>query len=60
MIRLEPLLRFSNPVTLQPVGRTPFILETDVLVVGSRPGGLAPALAAAAQPELKRQGARIQ
>lgn len=32
MIKLEPLLRFSNPVTGQPIGRTPFGERTTYIV----------------------------
>ncbi len=32
MIKLEPLLRFSNPVTVQPIGHTPFGERTTYIV----------------------------
>jgi len=32
MIHLEPLLSFSNPVTVQPIGRTPFGERTTYIV----------------------------
>jgi Protein of unknown function (DUF3237) len=32
MIRLEPLLRFSNPVAAQPIGKTPFGDRTTYIV----------------------------
>jgi len=32
MIKLEPLLRFSNSVTVQPIGRTPFGERTTYVV----------------------------
>lgn len=32
MLKLEPLLRFTNPVTVQPIGRTPFGERTTYVV----------------------------
>ncbi len=32
MIKLEPLLRFTNPVTVQPIGHTPFGERTTYIV----------------------------